>query len=243
MPPQGTPPWPVQPGPYQPAWTAPGTGQPRTPRWPFVLLAGALVAAAAVVAVALVWHAGNTPSRNAASNTSNGIRQSTPATGQSSPSPSVAPTSAGWTQYQDPSGFSVQLPPGWAVSSATRTGRYPGVYFTGPDPGYRLFVSWSRQTGTDALASCQSQAASFARNVPTYQLIELQQVTYRTYNSAVWEFTNENHGVLTQDIDFQFVVRPHVEGYAIELYGPQADWSSVYGSIWNNILATFKPAP
>lgn len=203
---------------------------------------GAAVAAAAVaVATVLILHTGGTSSGNAASNTPSGTHSTPP--GQSSSSPATTPSSPGWTQYQDPSGFSVQLPPGWAVDSATRTGTYPGVDFTGPVPGFHLFISWSRKTGTQALPPWQRQAAAFARNDPTYQLIELQQVTYRSYNSAVWEFTNVYNGVPTQDIDFGFIVKPHIQGYAIELYGPQADWSAVYGSIWNNILATFTPAP
>ena len=153
-----------------------------------------------------------------------------------------SPAGAGWTTYRDPSGFSVRLPPGWAESSANRTGAYPGVNFTGPVPGFDLFISWTSRTGDSALTPWQAQAASFARNDPTYRKISLKPVSYRSYNAAVWEFTNIHQGVLTHVIDWGFIVTPGQLGYAIELYGPQADWARVYASTWHGFLGTFQPA-
>src|SRR5262249_26108677 len=120
---------------------------------------------------------------------------------------------------------------------------YPDVDFTGPIPGFHLFISWSVRTGTRALPAWQQQAASFARNDQSYQLIQLGNYSYRSYNSAIWEYTNMHDGVLTHVVDLGFVVKPYVEGYAIELYGPQTQWSAVYNSMWNPVLATFVPAP
>jgi hypothetical protein len=134
------------------------------------------------------------------------------------------------------------LPPGWAEGSATRTGTYPGVNFTGPSAGFDLFISWSKVTGPSALGAWQQLDALHAKNDPTYQQINLQQVNYRGYDAAVWEFTDIHDGVPTHVIDWGFVVKPGVKGYAIELYGPQAGWPGAYNSIWNEILASFVPA-
>jgi serine/threonine protein kinase len=227
------------------------TGSMRRPRrWP--IAAGSAIGAAAAVAIAysivlLNGHhspaASSLPSpavtapANSPSQTAPAASTSPPATGQAGTQPG-----AGWTTYQDSSGFSVQLPPGWAASSATRTGTYPGVNFTGPAAGFDLFISWSKITGPSALGAWQQLDASHASNDPTYQRIDLRQVYYRGYDAAVWEFTDTHDGVLTHVIDWGFVVKPGVAGYAIELYGPQASWPAVYDSIWSQILASFMPA-
>lgn len=173
------------------------------------------------------------------------LARADPAGDQSQPAshwPGQHASGLDWTAYQDRSGFSVKLPPGWARSSATRTGTYPGVDFTGPSAGFDLFISWSRITGPSALGAWQQLDALHAENDPTYHRINLQQVHYRGYDAAVREFTDIHDGVLTHVIDWGFVVKPGVEGYAIELYGPEADWSDVYDSIWNEILTSFMPA-
>ena len=66
-------------------------------------------------------------------------------------------------------------------------------------------------------------------------------MSYRGYNAADWEFTNVYQGVLTQVIDRTFIVRPGRLAYAVELYGPQSRWASVYFRVWPRLLATFRP--
>jgi len=43
-------------------------------------------------------------------------------------------------------------------------------------------------------------------------------------------------------LDQGFIVIPGRLAYAIELYGPDAGWSSVYAGVWQGLLATFTPA-
>ncbi|HXP18230.1 MAG TPA: protein kinase [Streptosporangiaceae bacterium] len=244
--------------PYGPSWPADGTPRPR--RWPIAVASaiGAAAAVAIVYSIVLVSghhtpQAGSGPAPGSTATTrpspavtapADSPAQTQPPASPSLPATGPASTQAGpgWTTYQDSSGFSVRLPPGWAESSATRTGTYPGVNFTGPSAGFDLFISWSRITGPSALGAWQQLDAQHARNDPTYQRVNLQQVSYRGYDAAVWEFTDIHDGVLTHVIDWGFVVKPGVEGYAIELYGPQASWPGVYDSIWNEILASFVPA-
>jgi serine/threonine protein kinase len=209
------------------------SGPERRParRWPLVVLSGA---AAIAVAAAVILIASRADRNGAA-----------PPAGNSTAPPTVpasaSPGGLRWTTYRDPGGFSVGLPEGWAVASATRTGTYPSVDFAGPRPGFRLVISWTSATGTRALPAWRRQAATFVRNDHTYQLIALRRVSYRRYNSAVWEFTNIHDGVLTHVLDLGFVVKPDIKAYAIELYGPQAHWPAVYDSIWARVLASFKP--
>ena len=145
----------------------------------------------------------------------------------------------GWTTYQDPSGFSIKLPPGWAVISTAAT----EVRFTGPQPGFVVLVAWTTHPQPDQLADWRQQAASKAQSDPTYQQIGISRTNYRGYNAADWEFTNMYHGQLTHVLDHGFVVTPGQLAYAIELYGPDAGWSAVHASIWQRLLQTFTPAP
>jgi serine/threonine protein kinase len=237
-------------GPPGPAWPPTFPGQPsqqgRRPaaRWPYALAAAAVVAPAVAVAIVFTSGPGRTVAGGAGGNSTPGTSASSaPAANGTRQPASSAPAGPGWSAYTDPSGFSVGLPPGWAVDSATRTGTYPGVDFTGPSPGFHLFISWSTRTGTRALPAWQQLAASFARKEPAYRLIQLRQVRYRSYDTAVWEFTNLKGGVPTHVIDLGIVVKPGIEGYAIELYGPQAGWPAIYLSMWKRVLATFQPAP
>ncbi len=226
----------------------------RRRRWPLAVAVGAAIGAVAAGAIGYIIVLANgsqgtsppdhPPAAAASPGTSAATSlpaQTPPATTPGLPAAS-APAGAGWTAYQDSSGFSVKLPPGWVESSATRTGTYPGVNFTGPSAGFDLFISWSKITGPSALGSWQQLDALHAKDDPTYQRIDLHQVTYRGYDAAAWEFTDIHDGVLTHVLDWGFVVNPGVLGYAIELYGPQADWPDVYDSIWNKILASFVPA-
>ncbi len=90
-----------------------------------------------------------------------------------------------------------------------------------------------RTCGEFSDALCR--ALGLAYQPAPYQQGKYQQGPYQ-------QFTNVHGGVLTHVIDLGFIVRPHVQAYAIELYGPQADWSSVHGSMWSKVLATFEPA-
>jgi|HubBroStandDraft_1064217.scaffolds.fasta_scaffold11263_2 serine/threonine protein kinase len=233
------------PGPYAPVQSGPVTSKPAARRWPIVAVTAIVAAAAAAAIISIYALAGHSPTTADSSGTTSPAGKSH----RTSTRPTVPATRTNtapgpdWTTYHDPSGFSVKLPPGWAENSTTRTGSYPGVNFTDPASGFDLLISWSTNgTRQSALASWRQQAASFAKNDASYQPISLKQVTYRGYNAAVWEFTSIHQGVLTQVVDWGFVVKPGQLAYAIELYGPRANWPTVYGSTWSGFLSSFKPA-
>jgi hypothetical protein len=140
--------------------------------------------------------------------------------------------------YHDPSGFSIKLPAGWTVSSRTAG----EVQFTGQPPGFVVAVAWTTHPKADQLSDWKQQSAVKAQSDPTYQEIRIQRVTYRGYNAADWEFTNIYQGELTHVIDRGFIVQPGQLGYAIELYGPDAQWPPVYASMWAGLVASFEPA-
>jgi hypothetical protein len=143
-----------------------------------------------------------------------------------------------WHTYDDPSGFAIGLPPGWAVASTTRG----DVQFTGAPGGFVLVVAWSTHPQADALADWRQQAAGKAAADSSYRQISIRRVSYRGYNAADWQFTDIYLGVRIRAIDRTFIVRPGQLAYAIELYGPASQWLAVYASIWQPLVTSFQPA-
>ena len=217
--------WPPQP--HDPVRSRLGQRRPGL-AWAAAAAAAVAVAALSIAAVAALPHRPATVQPAAGEHT-----------GLTAP-PRSAASSAGvaWTAYQDPGDFSIKLPPGWAASSTTAT----GVRFTGPQPGFVVLVAWTTQPQADQLADWRQQAAAKAQSDSTYQQICIWRIYYRGYNSADWEFTNMYQGLLTHVIDHGFIVTPGRLAYAIELYGPDASWSSVHASIWDELLQTFTPS-
>ena len=195
----------------------------RSTRW--VIAAGAAVCVAAAVIAFLTLAQ---PSR----------APGAPAAGTGHTAAGRAVSASRWHAYDDPSGFAVGLPPGWAVASTT-SGE---VQFTGTPSGFVLVVAWSTHPQADALADWQQQAAGKAAADSSYQQISIQRVSYRGYNAADWQFTNIYQGVRVRIIDRTFIVRPGQLSYAIELYGPASQWPAVYSSIWKPLVSSFQPA-
>jgi hypothetical protein len=143
-----------------------------------------------------------------------------------------------WHTYDDPSGFAIDLPPGWTVASTT-----PGnVQFTGTPGGFVLVVAWSTHPQANALADWRQQAAGKAAADSSYRQISIRRVSFRGYNAADWQFTDIYQGVRIHAIDRTFIVRPGQLAYAIELYGPASQWPAVYPSIWRPLVSSFRPA-
>jgi serine/threonine protein kinase len=239
-------------GPYAPAdqpyipGLYPGQHEPATlprreRRWPLIALSAIGTAAVVAIAYSLVLLASHKSTNTSLGDSSPPTTtRTTPPPDTSTPSPKV--DSPNGTTYTDPEGFSVRLPPGWAYSTATRTGDYPEVHFTGPPAGFDLEVNWTMKVAPSALEAWQQLDEDDVNNGdPGYQRIALHQVSYRGYDAAVWEFTDLRDGVLTHVIDWGFVVKPGVLAFAIALKGPEADWQPVYSSIWKPILRSFQP--
>jgi hypothetical protein len=160
-----------------------------------------------------------------------------PATGTSA-RPSAAAGGTSWATYRDPAGFSLRLPPGWAVLSRTGT----QIEFTGPPGGFAVVIAWTTHPTASQLTDWQGQAAVKALTDPSYQQIGIQPVSYRGYDAADWEFTDVYQGQPTRVIDRGFIVRPGHLAYAIELYGSAARWHAVFVRMWKSLLSSFQPS-
>ncbi|MCW2613007.1 MAG: prkC 8, partial [Frankiales bacterium] len=147
-------------------------------------------------------------------------------------SPSAAPSAgggavpAGWSTDTGSAGWTVALPPGYAQ---TRAGEYRQ-----PATGRTLRVD-SGPGKPDAVADREQQAADFAKRHPTYEQVRIDEVDYRGYEAADWEFTYEGLHVLNR----VFVVEG--TGYSLFFQTPQADFAAARADV-DGILEAFQPA-
>jgi Protein kinase domain len=210
----------AHPTPTRPGGQEPGAARPPSPRRGSAPARWAAGAVAAALAVAAVTYAAYRPA-------------AAPAATHQVP---AAPPS--WARHQDPGEFSISLPPGW-------TANYPSaavVHFTGSPRGFVVDVAWTTHPEGDQLADWKEQSSARSGSDPTYQPISIRRVFYRGYDAADWEFSEVREGRLTRVIDRGFIARPGRLAYAIELYGPAAEWPAVYARLWPGLVRTFEGA-
>jgi len=202
--------------------------------------------------------ASTSPSRSTARSTSPSTRTST--SSATSPSSSTSSSSApsgsdsssggdggegngsssgnipsGFALQQDPTGFSVAVPQGWSRSiSGTDT------YYKEPNGRAVLQVAQTTAPKPDALADWQNQASGAAARFAGYRLVRLEQVAYRGWDAADWEFTwNASGGPL-------HVVNRNVRvsdrrAYALYWSVPSGQWSQKQRA-FDVAAQTFQPA-
>ncbi|MEU9240093.1 serine/threonine-protein kinase [Streptomyces sp. NPDC048385] len=131
-------------------------------------------------------------------------------------------------------GYSIGLPKGWKF----QTGSSAGDRFTGPG-GQKLLVAWTSTPKDDPVADWKNQERYMVRS--QYQKIRIAEVSYRTWNTADWEFTYVESGTEYRTIDRGFVVDSK-QGYALMYTAKAADWSSeLRKDTWKTLTASFEP--
>jgi eukaryotic-like serine/threonine-protein kinase len=139
---------------------------------------------------------------------------------------------AGFTLYEDPTGFSVAVPDGW---EPVRDG--PRVDFREPGGSRFLRVDQTDDPKRDAEKDWERQEKAVSKRLPDYERIDIDSVDYRDYEAADWEFTFGdgpthvlNRGMNTGD-----------RGYALYFSAPDSQWDESE-SIRETIFDTFRPA-
>ncbi|MER6417452.1 serine/threonine-protein kinase [Streptomyces sp. NPDC001137] len=141
---------------------------------------------------------------------------------------------AGQTKYTGSQGYSIGLPKGWKYQSASSA----GDRFTGPD-GQKLLVAWTSTPKDDPVADWKNQERYMTRS--QYRKIRIEQVDYRGWNTADWEFTYTESGTEYRTIDRGFVVNDHL-GYALMYTAKAANWGSdLRKGTWQTLAGTFEP--
>ncbi|MGW1216581.1 serine/threonine-protein kinase [Streptomyces sp. NPDC002499] len=131
-------------------------------------------------------------------------------------------------------GYSIGLPAGWKYKSSDAA----GDRFTGPD-GQKLLVAWTSTPKGDPVADWKNQERAMARS--QYTKIRIEQVDYRGWNTADWEFTYVDGGTKYRTIDRGFVVNGSL-GYALMYTAKAANWDTdLRKATWQTLAKTFEP--
>lgn len=158
---------------------------------------------------------------------------SSPEPTSSSPSPSDDGVPAGYQLYQDPSGFSVAVPDGWHAEQSSAT----AVDLKAPDGSRFLRVDQTDQPKDDPKKDWEEQEKSVKKRLPDYHRISIEDVDYRDWPAADWEFT---YGGGTHVLNRGFVTDSS-HGYALYLSTAETEWSSSQ-EVFQTAADTFQPA-
>ncbi|MEU1476794.1 serine/threonine-protein kinase [Streptomyces sp. NPDC005760] len=168
--------------------------------------------------------AANTPSAEESGRSSEGSSGS----GDSAGGAAVVST------HKGSQGYSIGLPEGWKFQTSSSA----GDRFTGPD-GQKLLVGWTSAPKGDPVADWESQEQGMRR--PQYTRIRIDQVSYRGWNTADWEFTYVESGTKYRTIDRGFVVNDHL-GYGLMYTAKAANWGTeLRKDTWQTLARTFEP--
>ncbi|MGW3412711.1 serine/threonine-protein kinase [Streptomyces sp. NPDC000888] len=166
---------------------------------------------------------GSTPSTSASTGTSSG-----------SDSDDEGSDPADGTPYTSSQGFSIVLPEGWKYVSTDSA----GARLTGPN-GQKLLIGWTTTPKDDPVADWKNQEQYMTRS--NYKRVRIEEVDYRGWNTADWEFTYEDGGTKYRSIDRGFVVNSS-QGYALMYTAKAADWDSdLREDTWKQFTETFQP--
>jgi hypothetical protein len=137
--------------------------------------------------------------------------------------------------HQDPTGFQVAAPSGWAVS---REGTM--VYFREPD-GRVLGIDQTDQPKWDPVADWTAQEKQRSGTLVGYQRIRIESVAF-FLTGADWEYTYLwSDGTRLHVLDRGFVTSS-TRAYAIFWLTPESQWEPSLPT-FQLIAASFRPAP
>ncbi|MFF8935081.1 serine/threonine-protein kinase [Streptomyces paradoxus] len=136
--------------------------------------------------------------------------------------------------HQGDQGYSIGLPKGWKYGSTGAA----GDRFTGPD-GQKLLIAWTSTPKGDPVADWKNQERYMVR--AQYKRIRIEEVDYRGWNTADWEFTYTDGGTKYRTIDRGFVVDER-QGYALMYTAKAAGWDgALRKETWRTLTKTFEP--
>jgi eukaryotic-like serine/threonine-protein kinase len=112
----------------------------------------------------------------------------------------------------------------------------PGSAFDDRAGSRYLLVDQTDQPKNDPARDWKQQEKSVRERLPDYQRMRIEQVDYRSWPAADWEFTFGEH---THVLDRGFVTGN--KGYAIYFSAPESQWQDSQ-VIFQTAADTFRPS-
>lgn len=147
----------------------------------------------------------------------------------------AAPAPDGWATYTDDRvGYRVAHPAGWQVRKvdSTRTD------FVEPGTGSYLRVDWTDDPGPSAKKAWEEQSAGFGDRHSGYREIGIEEVDYRGYDAALWEYTYDARNGRLHAYNLGFVTGDH--GFALNFQTAESRWPAAQAT-WEQLKASFQP--
>ncbi|KPI18740.1 serine/threonine protein kinase [Actinobacteria bacterium OK074] len=154
-------------------------------------------------------------------------RSTSPSTTPSrSPGASTKPP-AGFTRYDAPEGFSIDLPKGFerVLDQRGSDGSYRVTFGADDDPR-RLAVTYSKRLGTDPVAVWQELEAELKLEFADFRRVgDITTLTYQGYPGADMQWLATEDGVLSRTFGRGYIVGDG-KGFSVRWTAPEADWDS-----------------
>jgi eukaryotic-like serine/threonine-protein kinase len=153
--------------------------------------------------------------------------------GQTSPSTDPSAVPAGFTRQFSPVGGSVAVPSGWEA----RPEQDGHIDFVESGTGTYLRFAWrSPPDPAGALGAWQEYAPQFGSRWNEYQTIRIEQVEYRGWDAADWEYSYDGMHAINRG----FVVTGTNYAFGLNLVTREADWEETR-ELFDIFTATFQP--
>ncbi|HEV2892089.1 MAG TPA: serine/threonine-protein kinase [Frankiaceae bacterium] len=144
---------------------------------------------------------------------------------------------AGWETYTHPTqGWTVAYPPGWRV--VPRPDRADSTDFREPgNTGRYLRVGMTTTPGDDVAGRWKESSDAFGATHTGYEELRVEEVDYRDYDAALWEYTYRDGNVL-HAYNLGFVTGG--KGYALNFQTREGDWERSL-PLFEQLKQAFKP--
>ena len=143
----------------------------------------------------------------------------------------------GWETYTSPAGWAIQHPPGWTQ----RSGRGGTTDLVDPEGGRYIRVDVREKADPAGAQAAWEKQEPFVRDRfgASYQRLSIEEVDYRDYDTADWEFRFSDEGADLHVRNRGFVVDGR--GYALYFQTHENKWDASQ-DIWRNLVRSFRPA-
>ena len=142
----------------------------------------------------------------------------------------------GWETFTSPAGWSIQHPPGWTQ----RSGRGGTTDLVDPAGGRYIRVDVRERADPAGAKAAWEKQEPFVRDRfgASYQRLSIDEVDYRDYDAADWEFRFSDEGADLHVRNRGFVVDGR--GYALYFQTHEDKWDASQ-DIWRDLVRSFRP--
>ncbi|MET0494177.1 MAG: serine/threonine-protein kinase, partial [Actinoplanes sp.] len=141
----------------------------------------------------------------------------------------------GWSQFEDPRGFSVAVPDGWTYQTIGTT-----LCFRDPANIRILSVDPARSPSGDPVAACRKEVTRLtaAGALPGYNELGITPVTSLT-RAADWEYSYDGPGGVRLHAITRWMARTDGKAYAVGLMSREFDWPGNFDN-WGIVQSSFR---